>query len=549
MAFKVYLYSYTNFTKRKNSLKVPLATTVKLEIECKLKTPCNLTNPIIEISQAPSAQANVKYYTYAYIPDFDRYYFIESWQMDGSVVRAWLKCDSLGSHRTAILNSSQYVLRSASAYSGFIKDTKYPIRAANPTESGYHATNPLQPPAAEPTGVFVLGIVSNTASLTGCVSYYAMSYTDMLDYMTKIFTLQTQWGGGGTDLADGLKKAITDPMQYIVSAVWLPYVVTDFTSRSLVTATSTVPTGYDTVTLTGSAYRFNDSVNIAFTNLITLTLPAHPQLASRGNYLAYEPFSRYFLSFYPFCGKIELDSTQLLGGNLYLIYTVDLRTGRGILNVTCDYTGSSYLDWRATKPIRVLEAQVGVNIPLASIHTALPSSVAEYVTNTIVAAGSDFAGTKQVAADLKEQGKAVKSNLWNTIKAGFAISSTTNPASQEAVINELTDNISSVDVKQIGEDLADIASNSLAMKSTVEMVGSQGTLSFFDRQIIVLWGEFYSVADDNLTLFGRPLCETKTLSTLSGFCMCDNPSLEGSGALLPEKIEIENLLQTGVFIE
>ena len=549
MAFKVYLYSHTAFTKRKNSLKVPLGTTAKIELECKLKTPCNLLNPVLEIAQSPSTQANIKYYTYAYIPDYDRYYFIESWQFDGALVRAWLKCDVLGSHRTAILASTQYVLRSASSYSGFIKDTKYPIRAANPTETGYHASNPLQPPISEPTGVFVIGIVSNSASLTGCVTYYAMSYTDMLDYMSQIFTLQTQWGGGGTDLADGLKKAITDPMQYIVSAVWLPYIVSDFTSRSLVTATSTIPTGYDTVTIAGSAYRFNDSVNIAFTNLITLTLPAHPQLSARGNYLAYEPFSRYFLSFYPFCGKIELDSTQLLGGNLYLIYTVDLRTGKGILNVTCDYTGSSYLDWRATKPIRVLEAQVGVNIPLASIHTALPSSIAEYVTNTIVAAGSDFAGTQQKTTSLWQSIKDWGKGAWETVKTGFAMASTTNPQSQEALQSNLTDTISNLNVSGMGQDLADIASNSLAMKSTVEMVGSQGTLSFFDRQIIVLWGEFYSVADDNVTLFGRPLCQSVTLSTLSGFCMCDNPSLEGSGAFLPEKLEIENLLQTGVFIE
>ena len=462
--------------------------------------------------------------------------------MDGQLVRAWLKCDVLGSHRTAILNSSQYVLRSTSGYSSFIKDTKYPIKAATPSESGYHAANPLQPPAAEPTGVFVLGIVSNSASLTGCVTYYAMSYTDMIDYMSGIFTLQTQWGGGGTDIADGLKKAITDPMQYIVSAIWLPYVVSDFTTRNLVTATSTIPTGYDTITIGGSAYRFNDSVNIDFTNVITLTIPVHPQMAARGNYLAYEPFSRYFLSFYPFCGKIELDSTLLRGGSLYLVYTVDLRTGRGVLNVTCDYTGSSYLDWRATKPIRVLEAQVGVTIPLAAIHTALPSSIAEYVTNTIVAAGSDFAGSKQNFTENKSNWK----NLLVKAGTGFAMASVSGNVEKQ---EQLLDYSSSLDTSGVGEDLANLASNSLAMKSTVEMLGSQGTLSFFNRQIIVLWGEFYPVADDNVNLFGRPLCETKTLSTLSGFCMCDNPSLEAAGALLPEKLEIENLLQTGVFIE
>lgn len=541
MAFTVRFYSNSSFYKRKNSFKTPSAGNTYTDVACTLRAPCNLLNPVIELQNNPPTSMSIKVASYCYIPDFGRYYYVESWQKDGIIDRGWLKCDVLASHKTAVLATQQYVLRSASNYSGFIKDTKYPIKAANPSESGYHAVNPLQPPVSEPTGVFVIGVVSNTASLTGCVSYYAMSYTDMLDYMSKIFTLYTQWGNTGQDIADGIKKSITDPMQYIVSAVWLPYVVGDFTARSLVTAQHTVPTGYDTITLTGYAYRFNDSVNIEFTNLITLTLPTHPQISSRGNFVAYEPYSRYFLSFYPFCSKMELDSTQLLGGSLYLIYTVDLRTGHGILNVTCSYTGSTYADWRATKPLRVVEAQVGVNIPLAAIHTAMPSSVAEFITNTIVAAGSDFAGTKEKVTEAKQKGR----NLGQIIMSGFALSSTTNPESQEKII----DYNSTLETKGLGQDLADIATNSIAMKSTLEMLGSQGTMSFYNRQIIVLWGQFYQLANDNVALFGRPLCDTVTLNTLSGYCICDNPSVSIAGAFLSEQLEIENFLQTGVFIE
>ena len=541
MAFKVYLYSGAHFTKRKNSTKTPASSDTYLEYDCKLKAPSNISNPVIEILTAVDSLANFSGYGYAYIPSFNRFYFVESWQLDGRLAKGWLKVDTLGTFKAYILASSQYVLRATSDWSGFIKDTKYPIKAAAPTQTGYHAVNPLQPPQAEPTGVFVLGVVSNTASLTGCVSYYALSYTDMLEYMTKIFTLDTQWGTGGQDLAEGLKKAITDPMQYIVSAVWLPYVVGDFYNRNLVTAQHTIPTGYDNITLTGYAYRFNDSVNIEFTNLISLNIPVHPQSAARGNYLNYEPFSRYFLSFYPFCGKIDIDSTLLTSAQLHLLYTVDLRTGKGVLNVTTNYTGSSYLDWRATTPIRVIEAQVGVNIPLATIHTSLPTSLAEFAVNTIASVGSDYQGSKQKATAVKEKSK----NFFQKIAAWFALANTTNPESQE----ELIDYSSSLETKGMGQDLADIATNSIAMKSTVETLGSQGTMSFYNRQIIVFWGDFYTVANDNVNMFGRPLCEVRQLSTLSGFCLCDNPSLEIPNSLLPEKLEIENLMQTGFFIE
>lgn len=523
-----------NFSKNHKSTAVPTITGTPISM--KLKTPCTLLSPVLEYQLAPSSQASWVTANYAYIAEFNRYYYITNINFSGNLLILTLKVDVLASWKSVITASSQYVLRSASAYNGYIKDTKYPIKAADPTRTGYHATNPLQPPAAEPTGVFVLGIVSKLASITGCVQYYALSYTDMIDLMTQLFTLNTQWQGTGTDIADGLKKAITDPMQYVISAIWLPYVVTDFTSRSLVTATHDVYVGYDKITLSGYAYGFNNGVNIEFTNLITLTIPDHPQAASRGQYLNYNPFSRFYLSFYPFCGKIELDSTQLRGGSIYLLYTVDLRTGKGILNVTCEYTGSSYADWRATTPLRVIEAQVGVNIPVATIHTALPSSISEYITNLGIAAGTEFGGFDQASKSLVDTAS-------NTVMGWIA------KAFKSEELQELVDNPSPTMNVINSKDMSNIASNAAAMKSTVEMIGSQGTMSFYNRQIIVFWGEFYYVADDNLTRYGRPCCQTKTLSTLSGFTQCDNPVISGSGITLTEQLEIEQSLAQGVYID
>ena len=61
--------------------------------------------------------------------------------------------------------------------------------------------------------------------------------------MNKLFNLTTQWADGGTDLADGLKKAITDPMQYLVSCMWYPYSVNDFVDRGLVSAVTGITVG------------------------------------------------------------------------------------------------------------------------------------------------------------------------------------------------------------------------------------------------------------------------------------------------------------------
>lgn len=537
---------FLNFTKNHKSTAVPNLTGLT-PVTMKLKTPCTLLSPVLEYQTTPSTQASWVSANYAYITEFNRYYYITNINFSGNLIILTLKVDVLASWKSAITASSQYVLRSASAWNGFIKDTKYPIKAADPTRLGSKAANPLQPPGTEITGMFVVGIVSSLASITGCVQYYALAYTDMISLMQQLFTLNTQWQGTGTDIADGLKKAITDPMQYVISAIWLPYVTTDFTLYpGMVTATHDVYVGYDKITLSGYAYGFNNGPSIEFTNLISISIPVHPQ-SGRGQYLNYAPFSRYYLSFYPFCGLIELDGTQFKGGSLYLVYTVDLRTGKGILNIACEYDGTGYTSYRAINPMRVLEAQVGVNIPVATIHTALPSSISEFITNTIVAAGSDFGGTQQSVTTLAETG----GNWLKKIGAGLAIGAVgQSPIPQPEVVEDLMEYASNIDTDvNVADEVSNIATNSLAMKSTIEMIGSQGTMSFYYRQYLMFWGDFYPVADDDNTKNGRPCCQTKTLSTLSGFTMCDNPRISGSGMSLTEQLEIERLLAAGVYID
>lgn len=524
-----------NFTKNHKSTAQPNLTGLT-PVSCKLKSPSSLLAPVLEIQQSPSTQGTMVTANYAYLQEFNRYYFITNINFSGNLLILSLKVDVLASWKSAITASSQYVLRSASAWNGFIKDTKYPIKAADPTRIASKAANPLQPPGTEITGMFVVGIVSQLASITGCVQYYALAYSDMIELMQQLFTLNTQWQGTGTDIADGLKKAITDPMQYVISAIWLPYVTADFTSYpGMTTATHDIYVGYDTITLTGTAYGFNNGPSIEFTNLISLSIPVHPQ-SGRGQYLNYAPFSRYYLSFYPFCGLIELDGTQFKGASLYLIYTVDLRTGKGILNISCEYDGTGYSNYRAINPMKVLEAQVGVNIPLAAIHTALPSTISEYVTNFAVAAGTEFGGFDQASKTLWDTAS-------NWVMGGIA------KLFNSEELQEIVDNPSPTMSVLNSKDLSNVASNAVAMKSTLEMIGSQGTMSFFYRQYLMLWGDFFPVADDDLTKNGRPCCQTKTLSTVSGFTQCDNPRISGSGMTLTEQLEIEQSLAQGIYID
>lgn len=526
------------FSKRTNSTSQPNLTGVT-PFSCKLKAPCSIMQPVLQFNFADVYKNSLYYTNYAYIPDFHRYYYVTNWTYNGALAECTLKVDVLASFKTDITSSSQYVLRSASDYDGYIKDTKYPVKAAAPTiVAGLYQENPLQPPTiggVQLTGCFVLGIISDEPSITGCVSYYAMSDTELAEFMTGLFTLSTQWGGGGQDLADGLKKAITDPMQYVISCLWFPYTVTDFVNANLVTQQATVKVGYDTVTVSTYAYQFTGSINIQFTNLISCTLPVHPSSSSRGNYMNYEPFTRYYLSFYPFCNLIELDGMRF-NGTCDLLYSVDLRTGKGVLNICSSHSGSSAANWKPACTVRSLEGQVGVQIPLAAIRTEMPSTITQYAQN-LVAAGinSEFGGFKQAAE------KTVNS-LSNIVMGGIA---------KLFGSEELSDMVAESEAKMntwSTSDLSEVASSALAMKSTAESIGSQGTLSLYSRMPLALWAECFTPAADDLTLHGRPLCAVRTLSTLSGYVMCDHPSIGAANAYAAENDEIESFLTTGCFL-
>lgn len=534
------------FNKRLNSTKVPDALVLGNPYSCKLKSPCTVLQPTIILELNLVQQAALQTKNYAYIPQWNRYYKITNWNFNGALVEASLKCDVLASFKSDITASTQYILRAYSNYDGYIKDTKYPIKTGSPTivcnnasGIGLFRPNPLQPPTIageQLTGCFVIGVISSDASITGCVSYYVLSDAQLAEYMGQLFTLSTQWGTTGQDLADGLKKAITDPMQYVVSCIWLPYIVPDFTSRGLVTQVSNIPTGYDNITVTQYAYRFTAGINVQFTNVIGCTVPTHPQAASRGQYMNREPFTRYYLSFYPFCPLIELDGMRM-DTSLYLVYTIDLRTGKGILNICSRVYGTDYTNWQPEVIQRSLEAQVGVQIPLAAIRTEMPSSISEYITNVAATASqTEFGGFKQAAE------KTVNSAA-NWVMGGIAKLLGSEDLQQAVQQSEETHNTWS------SEDLSHVASSALAMKSTAESVGSMGTLSMYSRMPLAFWAECYTPVNDSLVDYGRPLCIRAALSSYSGFVMCDHPHIAGTGAFPSENSEIESYLTTGLFIE
>ena len=526
---------FANLLKKTNSTAQPNLTGITPNV-CQLKAPCSVLKPVLELydSSLSTHGSDVIKCNYAYIPDFHRYYYITNWTFDGNCLICSLEVDVLATYKTEIKASQQYVLRSGSNYSIYVTDAKYTITTAAPTRYLSSIGNPLQP-AANDYGCFVLGILNNRASLTGCVTYYVMSYLVFMTFCSGLFTLSTNWGSSDTSVSDGVKKALTDPFQYVVSLIWLPYSTYDFNSRGFVSSiTSAIPVGYDNVPITGTAYEFDASIlNVQFTNLVSFTINKHPDRLTRGEWLNVAPYSRYYLSFYPCCGEIEIDSALLQGkSTLDLVYTVDLRTGKGVLNVCTDHAGDSYATWLPNAPLRVLEAQVGVTLPLASIHTVLPSSLGQ-VVKTAVGTVAGFDGFKDTFL-----------KAYASLAQGVGKMLGYSEEDMSQVYSEI-----GAEPFQTG-DISDIATNAAAVNSTAELIGSQGTVSFNSRMPLQFWSYHFAVADDGNAIYGRPLCQQTLLTNLTGFCQCGNPHTKLPANCYRSEVDmVNNYLATGLYLE
>lgn len=220
-----------------------------------------------------------------------------------------------------------------------------------------------------------------------------------------------------------------------------------------------------------------------------ISIPKHPQMNNRP-YIQLSPFSQYLLMFEPF-GSVPIDTTKLYGQtSLRLDWYIDTYTGEAELLIK---NGSGDL-------ITSLAANVGVSVP-----------VAQLTVDYIGGATSVIGGVVGTIAN------AISGNI------GGAINSA---------------------VSGIGS----------AVQSAMPQVQTKGASGSFLSYIMgapVLYAYFTEQVDIDAVRYGRPLCQIKRLSDLSGYCLTSNASISYSSAY-PTRTEAEqvtDLLDSGVYLE
>ena len=506
--------NFWGFGKRENSTVYPTTTPLKSYTNVILKDSCSVVAPVLKINEPVTT--NVTTMNYCYILEFDRYYYVTNWRWDNGIWVAVLSVDVLASFRTLIGFHTFYILRSYQdsaghlLYDGNITDTTYPVTADAPTYSHDSDVNPFAGYDYGTAGTFIVGIISEGSA---GITYYAFNSAGYTDFCSLLFNYSTGWIGSGlTEISADLQKALINPFQYVVSAIFMPISFGWFATEGYQVRTS-IKFGWWSVSLTGNnkAYVLPKNVLYQFTN--TLTIPKHPQSNSRGNYLNLNPYTTYTLRYYPF-GVFDIDSLAISNYSTLNIATdIDVVTGKAIMTL---YVTSK------SEPIRIAQGNVSIPMPTISInvdYTNLGS------LSTIVMAGASAAS---------QIGQGTGTFLQNAKQKVADFARTTAPWE----IGKIADNLT--------ESVSNIASAVIASKATAEINGMQGAFKLPATQSLSLSARFLQIADEDIAHRGRPLCQQRMIDDLRGFIMCADADVS-----IPctdsERTAINNYLNSGFY--
>lgn len=474
MAIKVRFYT---FTKQENSTKIP--SSGGTEFDCTLKDASSIFFPVIKLNRGAATTA-APTFNYCYIPDFGRYYFITDWSWDLGLWDVSLKCDVLGSYRTQIGNENLYALRAAADYDGAIPDHLYPAKAGCTfTSEAVSGNRPWGNPLA---GVYVLGIVSKDADF-GSIDYVVLSRTNIKTFIQSILTTGVSAANGYdvTDASYSLQASLIDPLQYIKSCTYIPFTATELTSCLTPQSNISIwdwdfPIANDKVKYSAPYFSYSG----------TITIPKHPQAATRGQFANQAPFTE--LTFYaPPFGAFTLDTTSLVGiSTLSFNVQVDLPSGLGILTIS---NGNIIM--------QRIEAQIGVPVQLSQV-------IHDY-------AGAIMNGINTVGNVV---GSAMSGNVAGAIFGGIS---------------------------------GAIGSAVMAKYPAAQSIGSGGSYAQLTG-VWQIAAQFFTIADDDIQKNGRPLCRVIKPANLGGYMLIQDGDVPIAGTH-EEAQEIKRYLEGGFYYE
>lgn len=456
---------FYTFSKRKNSTARPSGGT---QISVEIKEGCGVLRPSITLKYAGTV-SNPAGWNYAYIADFNRYYWVDDWYYINRQWTASLRCDVLASYKAQIGASSQYITRSAAAFNGDIADGLYPAKATPTRVNNSFAFWSV------PSSVTASAFVVTTMGRQGWQVSYLLSGTQYAYLAHEIFGTLLDNGYDFGDFTVDTIKALFAPEDNIVNVQWLPIPYADISSAG--SAVNSVTIGCYEVTMNARELTFSETTTIS----ASVPLTAHPDAAIRGVYLNGNSYTERAL-YVPAVGSFSLDNDKLIGASsLTVSMVVNIASGSGTMSVYAFAGGTS-------RHLLTVDTKISVDFG--------------YGTTRIDGLG-------MISSVLGAVGSAANDSAIGTI-----------------------------------DGIIDAVKAAMPRTTIINNSGSPGA---YQTGLKIDETFYRPVADDNADR-GRPLCEVRQISTLSGYNVCADATL-ALPATAEELAEVLSYLNGGFFYE
>lgn len=361
---------YTDFKKMNNSTKKPKDDQLpSITYDGWFKEATSINTPVMQIDITP--KTTPLDFVYCYIEDLGKYYFVQDIvSRTNKIWDYYLVEDCLATWRDKILNSSQYVIRSLMTKTdkSFVDD-----QMVLSADYEYHDVkiDGFIDTSTVTDGCFCLGIQKDGAEsgafVAGSVSYYILSPASLQQFINALISLDLS---GDTGLSKMATFSAVNPIQYIVSCVWLPFTLNKIIAQTGNGAESIGVLDWNSGV---NGYRVKNTAIYSDRGYVLVSdIPKHPQKAGYGRWVDVQA-SQYALTLRGY-GQIGLDPIitgacdQIIGDQY-----IDVTSGASVLKVYGKWTSNNYTQFQSQ-----MNAQLGVSIQLSQIQKDI------YATATIM---------------------------------------------------------------------------------------------------------------------------------------------------------------------
>lgn len=356
------IYCFSDFKKTKKSTAIPSGTGTSINVTLKDGTS----------QYYPTFVLSGSYPSYNYVKWGSFYYYVSDiTQITNGIYEMSCKIDPWATVRSDILNSTQFVNRSASSYNIWMKD----IEVSNEqrvVNVAYDHTPLSTYFGAE--GAYILRTISGNPNDTTGITTYIMTEDVLKVVLNWMFTssnvLDAAW--------DTIIKTVFNPFQYIVSLKYTPLTIN--TIPSIGTATSV---SFGWWTTTSGVLPAGGTCKIAAGSGTAFPPPTAPIVLQKpspyfGDFRDYDPdFTEYRLTL-PGGSMVTLPSI-LMNQDIYVSCICDIITNKAILELSggnSGYITSFTFDCCCDLQISQTAADLGSIV--GNTSTAISSAIAKH---------------------------------------------------------------------------------------------------------------------------------------------------------------------------